>query len=83
MDRDAENWEPMLRLPKGYALDPISECELALELGMSLAELHHGRGTPMPLFELTVIWPLFWGYRNRMRERQRAAEERAQRKIVR
>jgi hypothetical protein len=81
MDRDAENWEPSLRLPRGLALDPISEHELAVELGMTVAELHHGRGVEMPLCELTRDWPLFWGVKNRERTRAQAAETRSQGRI--
>jgi hypothetical protein len=48
----------------------LFECELALELGMSLSELRHGRGTPMSAHELGVEWPAFFAYRHR----QAAAE---------
>jgi len=53
-------------------LDPISTCELALALGMSIAEMCHGAGTPMSAHEMTVIWPAFFAWR----ERARAREER-------
>jgi hypothetical protein len=48
----------------------LFECELGLELGMSLSELRHGRGTPMSAHELSVEWPAFFAYRHR----QAAAE---------
>jgi hypothetical protein len=64
------------------AVDPITECELALRMGMSLAELRHGRGTPMPLSELTVEWPLYEAYLNRQGARDRADEARRAKRIV-
>lgn len=63
-------------------LDPLSLCELALELGMSVSELEHGRGTPMSLHELTVVWPAYWAYKSREQERQ-AAEQEKQAKLQR
>lgn len=68
-------------MPRGLAIDPISECELALELGMSLTELRQGRGTPMPLSEMTVEWPLFWGYRSRVEGRQQAEQAKANSRV--
>jgi hypothetical protein len=62
-----------MELPPGVP-DPMFMCELALELNMSLAELAHGRGAPMPLHELGVIWPTY--FRARDRERKRAEDER-------
>lgn len=46
---------------------------------MSLAELYHGRGTPMSLHEATVVWPAYYGYVARRdaeiaREQARQAE---------
>lgn len=59
----------LMPLPPGVA-DPIFMCELALELGMTVGELSHGRGTPMSAHELTVTWPQFFAYRERERQRQ-------------
>lgn len=52
---------------------------MALALNMSLAELYHGRGTPMSLHEATVVWPAYYGYVARRdaeiaREQARQAE---------
>jgi hypothetical protein len=49
--------------------DPISMCELALALGLTVGEITHGRGTPMSAHELTVIWPTFFAWRARAAER--------------
>lgn len=57
-------------------LDPISLCELSLELGLTVSELMHGRGTPMTIHELTVTWPAFFAYRNREAAREAAEQER-------
>jgi hypothetical protein len=63
-------------------MDPISLCELAMALGMTISELEHGRGAPMSLQEATVIWPQFWAYQAREQERQvRKAEESAGRRL--
>jgi hypothetical protein len=35
-------------------------CELALALNLTIGELHHGRGTPMSLHELCVVWPAYF-----------------------
>ena len=56
-----------MRLPPG-AVDPLFEHELALELGMSVSEIRHGRGTPMSAQELTVGWPLFFAARHRIQK---------------
>lgn len=56
-------------LPPGVA-DPIFQCELALELSMTVGELSHGRGTPMSAHELTVTWPLFFQWRAHEQERR-------------
>lgn len=45
-------------------------CELALELGMTVGEVCHGRGTPMSAHELTVVWPEFFAWRRRVVERE-------------
>ena len=52
-------------LPPGV-LDPLTECELALEMNMTLAELYHGRGTPMSAHELSVVWPCYFEAKRRM-----------------
>jgi hypothetical protein len=57
----------------------LFECELALELGMSLSELRHGRGTPMSAHELGVEWPAFYAYRRREAERQAERQRHKQR----
>ena len=51
------------------------EHELALELGMTVSEIRHGRGTPMTAHELSVGWPLFFAYRRKVADQQ-AAERR-------
>lgn len=58
-----------MQLPPG-TVDPLFECELALGLHMTLAELRHGRGTPMSASELAVEWPAFFRYRDRERKRK-------------
>lgn len=58
-----------MMLPPG-TVDPMFQCELALELGMTVGELTHGRGTPMSAHELSAVWPSF--FRARQRERDRA-----------
>lgn len=57
-------------LPPGV-IDPIFQHELALELGMTVAELMHGRGAPVPLREIAVEWPVFFALRQRQAERQK------------
>lgn len=49
--------------------DPIFLCELALELKMPVGELC----TRMSAHELTVVWPAYFAWRQRARDR---AEER-------
>lgn len=56
-------------------VDPIYECELALELRMSLSELRHGRGTPMTAYELLIEWPRYFETRRRMDKRAKDAEK--------
>lgn len=63
-----------MQLPPG-TLDPLSLHELALELGMTVGELTHGRGTPMSARELAVGWPLFFAYRERDRERREREQQ--------
>ncbi len=72
----ARQGQTEMALPRGM-LDPLFLCELALELGLSVTELMHGRGTPMTIHELTVTWPAFWAYRARDTERQLAEQERS------
>ena len=75
MAEDARLTGRPMRLPPG-AVDPLFEHELALELHMSVAELRHGRGTPMSVQELTVGWPMFFAYRNRVAQQQAQDERR-------
>lgn len=56
-------------------LDPLFEHELALELKMTVAELRHGRGAPMPASELLRDWPLFFEARTRIAEREQAKSD--------
>jgi hypothetical protein len=51
--------------------DPIFLCELALELRMPVGEL----GSRMSAHELTVIWPAFFEYRQRVRDREEAKQQ--------
>jgi hypothetical protein len=46
-------------------LDPVSTCELALELHMPVGELGHR----MSAHELAVVWPAFFRVREEARER--------------
>jgi len=66
-----------MELPPG-TVDPMFLHELALELGMTVGELTHGRGTPMSAHELAVEWPAF--FRARRRETDRAAEKNRRRR---
>lgn len=66
-----------MALPVGV-VDPIYQHELALELKMTVAELTHGRGTPMSAHELCVSWPLFYEYQRREAQRQQDAQNEAQ-----
>jgi hypothetical protein len=58
-----------MELPPG-TVDPMFQCELALELGMPVGEL----GDRMSAHELAVVWPAF--FRARRRENDREAEKR-------
>jgi hypothetical protein len=58
-----------MELPTGIP-DPIFTCELALELGMTVAELTCGRGTPMSAHEFGVLWPAFYRSKRRVHERE-------------
>jgi hypothetical protein len=44
----------------------LFEHQLAETLHMSVAEIRHGRGTPMSLAELTLWWPLYFEWKSRM-----------------
>jgi hypothetical protein len=57
-------------------IDPISLCELALELKMSVAEICYGRGATMSAHELTVTWPLYFAHKERMQKAEAAGRER-------
>ena len=46
--------------------DPIFTCELALELRMPVGELEQR----MSAHELTVLWPQFFAWRQRVAERE-------------
>jgi hypothetical protein len=59
--------------------NPLFPYELALELGMTVGELHYGRGTPMSAHELTVGWPAFFRWRQSDQERREKAEQAAPR----
>ena len=60
-----------MKLPPGV-VDPIYLCETAERLHMSIAEITHGRGTPMSAHELCVTWPLYDDYKRREADRQAA-----------
>lgn len=51
--------------------DPLFLCELALELGKSVRELIDS----MSAHELTVLWPLYFKYRDIARDRARREQE--------
>lgn len=64
-------------LPMGVA-DPIFTCQLALELKMPVGEL----GTRMSNYELCVLWPAFFQWREGARQReQERASSRADRRM--
>ena len=46
-------------------VDPIFLCQLALELHMPVGEL----GARMSAHELTVVWPAYFAWRERARQR--------------
>lgn len=54
-----------MELPTGV-VSPIFLCQLALELHMPVGEL----GNRMSAHELCVVWPLFFDWRERDRERE-------------
>lgn len=37
---------------------------------MTVGELCYGRGTPMSLHELSVVWPAFYQYRRNVADRE-------------
>lgn len=73
MNADAVNWEPAWRIPRGLAVDPIFEGELALALGKTIGEIRRD----MSLWELTVFWPAHFSSKHR--RDARAAVEAQQR----
>lgn len=77
---DAENWEPLWAIPRGWAVDPLFEAEMCLALHKSRRELYES----MDLDELTVFWPAYYATKYRMeaevaREREREAERQRRR----
>ena len=60
-------------------MDPLFLHEVALERGMTVSELLHGRGTPVSIHELCVEIPLFISYRNRQAKKQAEEQEKASR----
>jgi hypothetical protein len=46
--------------------------ELAEHLHMTVGELCWGRGTPMSLHELSVSWPAYFAYKQRVNDRAAA-----------
>lgn len=58
--------------------DPLFLHELALELGKSVRELLES----MSAYELTVLWPLYFQYRDRDRDRQQKEAESKQRRSL-
>ena len=57
-----------MQLPPGV-VDPLFVCELAERLHMTIGELCYGRGTPMSLHELAVVWPAYHQYRRDLADR--------------
>lgn len=64
-----------MQLPPGV-VDPIYMYELAEHLHMTVAELCHGRGTPMSSHELSVGWPAYFAYKQRVADRNENVERR-------
>ena len=58
-----------LPLPRGMA-SPLDVHRLALRLGMTVAELKHGRGAPMSASEIAIDWPLYWQAESRIAARR-------------
>ena len=72
--------EPVENLPIGL-VDPISLHELAVELGMTVSELLNGRGSPTPIEEVAVWWPLFNRYRAKVAAKQQAEMEQSRGRV--
>lgn len=64
--RQGYHWE--MQLPPGV-VDPIFMCEMAERFQMTIGELCYGRGTPMSLHELSVVWPAYFEYRQMLQDR--------------
>ena len=60
-------WEMELPAHKGL-IDPLFICELALELHMPIGEMC----ARMSAHELCVVWPAYFAYREKVREREEA-----------
>lgn len=60
----------MMELAPGVP-DPLFLHELALELGMTISDL----GERASAHELTVLWPAYFAYRNRVAEAEAAANK--------
>ena len=68
--REGATW--LLEIPPATGLvDPIFLCELALELKMPIAEL----GQRMSAHELSVVWPAYFAWRARERQREEERQE--------
>jgi hypothetical protein len=77
MTMDADNWEPLWQIPRGWAVDPLFEAELCLALHKSRRELYES----MDLDELTSWWPAYYASKHRIdAERQREADTAAERR---
>ena len=59
-----------MNLPMSVS-DPLFLAELALEMGMPIAEL----GARMSNYELNVVWPAFFAERERHRKIEEARRE--------
>lgn len=56
-------------------VDAIWPYELAESLHMSVAEVIHGRGTPMSAFEMCIGWPEYHAWKDREMERLEEKQE--------
>lgn len=70
-----------MELPLGV-VDPLFVGELCQELGLTVAEINHGRGALMSAWEISIFWPLFFGVKSRERERAQKAEEAASQRTL-
>lgn len=61
-------------------VDPIFQCELALELGKTIREMTTGE-PGMSAHELCCIWPLYNAYKQRELERQAEEQEQRRRRV--